>query len=82
MVEIARDMEGTLFAVTDNGPGVPADRRDAVLRRFQRGDEHTNDGVGLGLPIAKQIAELHGASLRLVSGPEGRGLRVEVRLQL
>ncbi|HVT31502.1 MAG TPA: ATP-binding protein, partial [Rhodanobacteraceae bacterium] len=80
VVEISRDDENTLLAVTDNGPGIPEDRREAVLHRFQRGDESASEGVGLGLPIVKRIAEVHRASLRLVSGPEARGLRVEVRL--
>jgi two-component system sensor histidine kinase TctE len=53
-----------------------------VLRRFQRGDERAGDGVGLGLPIAKRIADMHHAALRLASGPEGRGLRIDVRLPL
>lgn len=37
------------------------------------------EGVRLGLPIAKRIAEVHGASLRLANAPSGRGLRVEIR---
>jgi two-component system sensor histidine kinase TctE len=82
VVELARDADATVLAITDNGPGVPEDLREIVLRRFQRGDQHTSDGMGLGLPIAKRIAEVHHASLRLGSGPEGRGLRVEVRLPL
>jgi two-component system sensor histidine kinase TctE len=80
VVEISQDPQATVLAVTDNGPGVPEELRDVVLRRFQRGDQHTSDGIGLGLPIAKRIADVHHASLRLDSGPEGRGLRVEVRL--
>jgi two-component system sensor histidine kinase QseC len=80
VIEISRDSEGTLLAITDNGPGVPEELRAIVLRRFQRGDEHLGDGVGLGLPIAKRIADVHRATLRLESGPEGRGLRVEVKL--
>ncbi|HVV95752.1 MAG TPA: ATP-binding protein [Rhodanobacteraceae bacterium] len=82
VVEITRDANGTLLAITDNGPGVPEDKRNAVLRRFQRGDENTSDGAGLGLPIVQRIADVHRASLRLASGPEGRGLRVEVRFPL
>jgi two-component system sensor histidine kinase QseC len=79
VIEIAREGDGTLLAVSDNGPGVPDELRDLVLRRFQRGDQHSSEGIGLGLPIAKRIADVHHASLRLASGPEGRGLRVELR---
>lgn len=80
VVEISRDNEGTMLAITDNGPGVPEELRAVVLRRFQRGDEHMGDGVGLGLPIAKRIADVHRATFRLATGPEGRGLRVEVKM--
>jgi two-component system, OmpR family, sensor histidine kinase QseC len=80
VVEISRDADGTLLAVADDGPGVPEHLREAVLRRFQRGDRHAGDGSGLGLPIAKRIADVHRASLRLVSNAAVRGLRVEVRL--
>lgn len=78
VVDVTQDADGTRLAVTDNGPGVPDELRDVVLQRFQRGDQHTSDGIGLGLPIAKRIADVHHASLCLASGPEGRGLRVEV----
>ena len=78
-VEVVRESDSTRLSVIDNGPGVPAERRDAMLHRFQRGDEHASDGLGLGLAIVKRIAELHHASMRLAEGPEGRGLCVEIR---
>ena len=79
VVEIRPDDSGVLLAVEDDGPGIDASMRDAMLGRFQRGESLASEGVGLGLPIAKRIAELHRASLRLVNAASGRGLRVEVR---
>jgi two-component system sensor histidine kinase QseC len=78
-VEIRPDDDGVLLAVEDDGPGIDASMRDAVLGRFQRGENPAREGVGLGLPIAKRIAEVHRASLRLANAANGRGLRVEVR---
>lgn len=51
------------------GRGLPV-----AIRRWA-----AQEGVGLGLPIAKRIAEVHRASLRLANAPSGRGLRVEIR---
>jgi len=78
-VELRPDGDGVLLAIEDDGPGIDASMRDAVLGRFQRGENSSSEGVGLGLPIAKRIAEVHRASLRLANAASGHGLRVEVR---
>jgi signal transduction histidine kinase len=64
--------------VADNGPGVPAEERDRVLRRFYRLDaSRSTPGSGLGLALVAAIAHLHGAKLVLSDG--NPGLAVEVR---
>ncbi|MBE1297719.1 MAG: hypothetical protein GJ678_16115 [Rhodobacteraceae bacterium] len=64
--------------VEDDGPGIPADRIDAMLRPFARG--HTGgSGVGLGLSIAHEIAELHGGYVTLANSDTG--LVARLRLQ-
>ena len=68
------------LAVTDTGPGIPADQRQRVFDRFHRGDHHDDYGCGLGLAIVQRIAELHGARLELQDGDGGNGLRVIVSL--
>ena len=73
------------LAVEDAGPGIPPEQRERVLRRFQRVPGDVTSGSGLGLPIAKAIAERHRGSLRLVEarpGTERPGLSVQVRLPL
>lgn len=75
-----RAVEGqVLLTVEDDGPGIPEGERARVLERFYRSPGSKGTGAGLGLPIVKQIAEGHGASLRLLEGVGGRGLRVELR---
>jgi signal transduction histidine kinase len=66
------DRDGVAVAVTDHGPGIPADDRDRIFERFWRG--HADGGTGLGLPIARQIALAHGGDLRVRSpGAAGDG---------
>lgn len=64
--------------VSDNGPGVPADQREAVFERFARGRDASGEGSGLGLAIVRDIMELHGASVRLAHSGFG-GTAVEIR---
>jgi signal transduction histidine kinase len=70
-----------LLAVEDSGPGIPADTRAEVLRRFQRGGNGAADshGSGLGLAIVKAVAEAHGGALTLDDSTYG-GLRATLRL--
>jgi two-component system OmpR family sensor kinase len=81
-----RDAGGAVeLAVQDAGPGIPPEQRERVLRRFQRVPGDSTSGSGLGLPIAKAIAERHRGSLRLSEANPGRqppGLSVHVRLPL
>lgn len=51
--------------VADRGPGIPAGEEDQVFERFHRGGRATGQGAGLGLAIARAIAEVHGGTLRL-----------------
>ena len=72
------------FSVEDDGPGIPADNREAVLHPFTRLDDARNQnvasGVGLGLSIAEDIARAHGGSLKLDDSPRLGGLRATVLL--
>ncbi len=54
------------LAVTDDGPGIPAERRAAVFERFGRLDESRtagSGGTGLGLAIARDLVERHGGTI-------------------
>lgn len=57
-----------LLHVTDDGPGIPPDRRDALIARHGRADE---TGSGLGLAIAAEIAEAAGGRLTLSDAAPG-----------
>ena len=65
--------------VQDSGIGIPADQLPHVFERFYRGDaaRREAEGAGLGLAIARWIADAHGALIALQSEP-GKGTRVRV----
>ncbi|USI73113.1 sensor histidine kinase [Sphingomonas morindae] len=65
--------------VEDDGPGIPADRREEALRRFGRLDPARSvSGAGLGLSLAAAVARLHGGTITL--GDRAPGLAVTLRL--
>jgi signal transduction histidine kinase len=67
--------EGPRLEITDSGPGVSEDERDAVLQRFFRGrNGQAAPGSGLGLSIVAAVARLH--DFRLALGDAGPGLKV------
>ena len=68
--------------VDDDGPGVPADKREDVFKPFFRLDPSRNaetGGIGLGLTIARDILRGHGGDLTLGDSPLG-GLRAVLQL--
>lgn len=71
-VEARTERDRLRVAVTDTGPGIPADRLAQVFERFYRSSDGNAKGVGLGLAIAKGIVEAHGGRIGASSEP-GRG---------
>jgi CheY-like chemotaxis protein/two-component sensor histidine kinase len=64
------------IVVSDNGMGIPAEFLPFVFERFRQVDTtpgRRTGGLGLGLAICKQLAELHGGSVRAESDGEGKG---------
>jgi two-component system osmolarity sensor histidine kinase EnvZ len=66
------------IVIDDDGPGIPAERREQMLRPFESGSAA---GTGLGLAIARDIVAAHGGTLRLDTSPLG-GLRVAITIPL
>jgi signal transduction histidine kinase len=67
------DLDGG-FYVEDDGPGIPADEREAV---FGFGYSTGRDGTGFGLAIVSDIAEAHGWGVTATAGTDG-GARFEI----
>jgi signal transduction histidine kinase len=66
------------LTVEDDGPGLPPDRREEVVRRGARLDENA-PGSGLGLSIIDELARAYGGALKLDDSALG-GLRIEIDL--
>ena len=71
------------ISFSDTGPGIPAAERERVFERFVRLDPARSEksGAGLGLPIARWIAEEHGGTLTVEQNDAG-GCRFVARLPL
>ena len=65
--------------IIDHGPGIAAEDRDRVFAPFQRLDDHSGAGLGLGLAIAKGFTEAQGGTLVLSDTPNG-GLTTTITL--
>jgi signal transduction histidine kinase len=69
-ISLLRAENENIIRVSDTGPGIREDERDAVMRRFYRSDKSRNtQGAGLGLSLVSAILKLHGFRLTLNSGP-------------
>jgi signal transduction histidine kinase len=67
--------------VWDRGPGVPSEERERVFRRSVRGHSvGTSPGHGLGLFIARHIAEMYGGTVSLADSSRGADFRLELPL--
>ena len=60
--------DSIFFSISDNGPGIPKDEQLHVFHKFYQSDNsHKSEGYGLGLPLTKQIIELHKGSIEIDS---------------
>ena len=80
-----REGREAVIRIEDEGPGIPEGEIAAMLEPFTRGESSRNrhtGGAGLGLTLARAIADQHGGRLVLANRPTGArtGLVAELRL--
>lgn len=82
-VSAASEDGAVAVSVTDHGPGIPRDEQRLIFEKFGRVNQggKAKPGAGLGLFIARSIAEAHGGSLEVESEP-GAGATFTLRLPL
>lgn len=75
-VTLERETGATRICISDHGPGIPEDRITQMLEPFTRGEPSRNSetgGAGLGLTLARAIAEQHGGTLTLSNRRDAKG---------
>lgn len=84
-ISIIQQKSGLSVTIEDSGPGIDPSEYNLVFDRFYRvgGDRHTSNvpGCGLGLAIAKHIAQLHDAQLILGHSNDLGGLAIELKFR-
>jgi two-component system, OmpR family, sensor kinase len=81
LIRLKSAQAGAELRIEDSGPGIPAEDRERVFDRFYRRGDTTVTGNGLGLAIAKEIADRHGASIVLEGSETLGGLSARVLFQ-
>ena len=72
--------EQARIVISDNGPGIPADRQQAIFEPLVRAEQaRTGAKAGMGLPLARQLVQAHGGTLQLVS-KKGQGTMILIEL--
>jgi two-component system sensor histidine kinase KdpD len=80
-ITAAAGAESAKLAIIDHGPGVSPTERERLFAPFQRLDDRSTGGVGLGLSVARGFAEAMGGALVAHQSPGG-GLTMRLRLPL
>lgn len=83
-VRVKKNGDSVILSVADDGIGIPKEHLDKIWQRFYRVDKarsREDGGSGLGLPMVKQIAQLHGGTVR-VESEEGKGSIFTVEIPL
>jgi signal transduction histidine kinase/ActR/RegA family two-component response regulator len=82
-LSVAEDELGIEVAIVDTGIGIPAHMIERVFDMFTQVDtslDRSTAGLGVGLSLARRLAELHGGTISAASEGAGRGSRFVVRL--
>jgi signal transduction histidine kinase len=77
LIDISLEEDMFVVSISDDGPGIPQDRREYL---FRRGSETDSEEHGLGLYLCKIVLESHGGSIELVDDQDSGGTRFDIRI--
>ena len=84
-VSASRVADKASIVVSDNGVGIPTHQHARIFEMFEQSDAGmgvVGDGLGIGLALVKQLVELHGGTIQLVSSVPGEGSTFEIQLPI
>ncbi|NCP12777.1 MAG: hybrid sensor histidine kinase/response regulator [Sphingomonadales bacterium] len=83
-VSVSRIANKASIVVSDTGVGIPKDQQSRIFEMFEQSDtgKVLGDGLGIGLALVKQLVELHGGTIQLVSSVPGEGSTFEIQLPI
>jgi PAS domain S-box-containing protein len=84
-VTARREGDGAVISVADNGTGIAADMLPRMFEMFSRGERHSargQGGLGIGLALARRLAQMHDGSLEARSEGAGKGSEFTLRIPL
>lgn len=67
IIELQQNENSIVVMICDDGPGIPQELREHVMKPFERGDAEGKEGYGLGLAVAARIARYHGGDIKIDS---------------
>jgi signal transduction histidine kinase len=82
-IKLTRDTDAAVVRIVDSGVGIPTDQIERVFDMFlriRREGGASEPGLGIGLALARRLAEMHEGTLTLSSPGEGLGTTLELRL--
>jgi PAS domain S-box-containing protein len=82
-VQVRTDGDAIVVSVKDNGIGIPAESLDSIFELFVQIDDslsRSEGGLGIGLPLVRQLATMHGGSVHALSAGPGKGSELILRL--
>ena len=79
MLELCAQESSIDLWLHDSGPGIPAEQRNAVMKRFKKVEGSVNTGSGIGLSIVRRVTELHKMQIELLGSTRLGGLCVHLQ---
>jgi light-regulated signal transduction histidine kinase (bacteriophytochrome) len=78
-VTVSEQEDAYVFAVSDNGPGIPDGQHDEIFKIFQQGSAASStDNTGIGLAITQRIVQRHGGAIWVASADTGATFKFTV----